>query len=149
LNKCHNRSLWWAIIARTVIRSEAFGYLKRSDEGIWSIGAAPLRLASIYESNLHPAEIILPVLRELVAATRESASLYVKAGDQGLCASRVDSPRSVRMHGGNRSRVNATKDRCRRKFRTHTKGQLDFYWQSFTAHFCSRTLQRWTFLRRS
>lgn len=90
--------LYKSTILRLAESLESFGYLQRSDEGVYSIGPAPLRLAPLYQTNLHPAEIILPVLRELVSQTQESASFYVMAGDQRLCAYRVHSPRSVRDH---------------------------------------------------
>lgn len=90
--------LYKSTILRLAESLESFGYLRRSGDGIYSVGAAPLRLAALYRSNLHPAEAVLPVLRELVAATRESASFYVTAGDRRLCAYRVDSPRTVRDH---------------------------------------------------
>jgi DNA-binding IclR family transcriptional regulator len=90
--------LYKSTILRLAESLESFGYLQRSADGIYSIGSAPLRLAPLYQTNLHPAEIILPTLRELVARTQESASFYVQAGDQRLCAYRVHSPRSVRDH---------------------------------------------------
>lgn len=90
--------LYKSTILRLAESLESFGYLQRSEEGVYAIGPASLRLASLYQTNLHPAEIILPVLRELVATTQESASFYVLAGDQRLCAYRVHSPRSVRDH---------------------------------------------------
>ncbi|MGF6305019.1 DNA-binding IclR family transcriptional regulator [Paraburkholderia sp. WC7.3d] len=40
----------------------------------------------------------MPVLQELVAATRESAAFHVRQGAQRLCLYRVDSPQSVRDH---------------------------------------------------
>lgn len=90
--------LYKSTILRLAESLESFGYLQRSSDGIYSIGPAPLRLSPLYQTNLHAAEIILPVLRELVARTQESASFYVQAGDQRLCAYRVHSPRSVRDH---------------------------------------------------
>jgi DNA-binding IclR family transcriptional regulator len=37
----------------------------------------------------------MPVLRELVARTSESAALYVRSGDKRLCAYRIASPRAI------------------------------------------------------
>lgn len=74
---------------------EHFGYLQRSQAGVFTLGPAPMRLATLYQSSLHPAEIVMPVLRELVAQTSESAAFYVRAGNQRLCAYRVPSSRAV------------------------------------------------------
>lgn len=71
------------------------GYLMRSPSGLFSLGPTPLRLAALYRSNLHPAEVVMPVLRELMQASSESSALYVRAGDKRLCAYRVTSSRAV------------------------------------------------------
>jgi DNA-binding IclR family transcriptional regulator len=94
--------LYKSTILRLAQSLEASGYLQRSADGRYSVGVAPLRLAALYHSNLHPDEIVMPVLRELTAATKESASFYIRAGNQRLCAYRVHSPRSVRdnVHTG-------------------------------------------------
>jgi DNA-binding IclR family transcriptional regulator len=94
--------LYKSTILRLAESLESFGFLKRSESGVYAIGVAPLRLASLYQARLHPAEVVLPALRELVAVSQESASFYVIAGDQRLCAYRVHSPRTVRdnIHEG-------------------------------------------------
>ena len=88
-------ALYKSTILRLAESLEAFGYLKRSAAGVFSLGPAPMRLAALYQSNLHPAEVVMPVLRELVTTTTESAALYVRAGDKRLCAYRVASPRAI------------------------------------------------------
>jgi hypothetical protein len=40
----------------------------------------------------------MPVLRELVARTRESAAFHVRQGNERVCLHRVDSPQVVRDH---------------------------------------------------
>lgn len=87
--------MYKSTILRLAESLDAFGYLKRSATGIFTIGPAPMRLAALYQSNLHPAEVVMPVLRELVVRTTESAALYVLAGDKRLCAYRVSSPRAI------------------------------------------------------
>ena len=87
--------LYKSTILRLCESLEAFGYLQRSPDGRYRPGPAPLRLAAIYQSNLHPAEVVMPVLRALAQHTGESAALYVRAGDQRLCAYRATSPRAI------------------------------------------------------
>jgi len=41
---------------------------------------------------------VMPVLRELVALTGESAAFHVREGDDRLCLYRVDSPQLLRDH---------------------------------------------------
>jgi DNA-binding IclR family transcriptional regulator len=90
--------LYKSTILRLLQSLERFGYVRRIDGGSYVLGATPTRLAALATKSLHPAELVMPVLRELVKATSESASFYVRAGDMRLCAYRVDSPRSVRDH---------------------------------------------------
>jgi DNA-binding IclR family transcriptional regulator len=43
-------------------------------------------------------EVVQPVLRELSAATGESATFYVREGNQRICMARVEGPKSIRHH---------------------------------------------------
>ena len=90
--------LYKSTILRLLKSLERYGYLRRDEGGAYVLGATPTRLAALASKSLHPAELVMPVLRRLVEATKESASFYVRAGEMRLCAYRVDSPRSVRDH---------------------------------------------------
>jgi DNA-binding IclR family transcriptional regulator len=87
--------LYKSTILRLAESLEAWGYLHRSTGGVFTLGPAPMRLAALYRSNLHPAEVVMPVLRDLAGTTAESAAFYTRAGDKRLCAYRVSSPRAV------------------------------------------------------
>jgi DNA-binding IclR family transcriptional regulator len=87
--------LYKSTLLRLAESLEHFGYLLRSESGVFTLGVAPMRLTALYQKSLHPAEIVMPVLRQLVAITSESAALYVRASDKRLCAYRVASPRAV------------------------------------------------------
>lgn len=87
--------LYKSTILRLAESLERFGYLRRLPNGKYRIGAQPLRLAALYDAGLHQAEVVMPVLRELSAATLESAALYVMTGDKRLCAYRCRSPKAV------------------------------------------------------
>lgn len=91
--------LYKSTILRLLQSLEHYGYVQRLSTGAYVLGPKPLHLATIAKTDMHPAEKIMPVLRELVQATRESASFYVRSGKTArLCAYRVDSPRSIRDH---------------------------------------------------
>jgi len=94
----HRTGLYKSTILRLLQSLERYGYVRRVEGGSYVLGATPTRLAALATKSLHPAELVMPVLRELVEATSESASFYVRSGDMRLCAYRVDSPRSVRDH---------------------------------------------------
>jgi DNA-binding IclR family transcriptional regulator len=70
---------------------------KRPD-GRYSMGVEVERLHQVYTASYSLEKMVMPVLRELVTATRESAAYYVRQGEMRLCLHRVDSPRPVRDH---------------------------------------------------
>lgn len=83
-------------ILRLAESLQAYNFLDRDEAGTFRLGPAVLSLAETYRSDLHPAEIVMPVLRALVNDALESASLYVLAGEgKRLCAYRVTSPRPI------------------------------------------------------
>lgn len=90
--------LYKSTILRLIQSLEAYGYVHKLSSGSYILGPAPVRLAALATKSVHPAELVMPVLRELVQATSESASFYVRSGNMRLCTYRVDSPRAVRDH---------------------------------------------------
>jgi DNA-binding IclR family transcriptional regulator len=88
--------LYKSTILRLLQSLEVYGYIVRLASGAYVVGAAPVRLASIASKAMHPAEKIMPILRDLVHTTGVSASFYVHSGNMRLCAYRVDSSRSIR-----------------------------------------------------
>lgn len=90
--------LYRSTILRLAKTLEDFGYLTRNKTGAISIGPKPIHLARLFQDSLQPAEIILPALTRLVAATGESAAYSVRFGDKRVCALRVDSPHVIRPH---------------------------------------------------
>jgi DNA-binding IclR family transcriptional regulator len=67
-------------------------------DGRYALGSEVTRLHSIYAASFSMEAQVMPVLRELVAATQESAAFHVRQGDQRLCLYRVDSPHLLRDH---------------------------------------------------
>lgn len=76
--------------------------LQRLDDGRYALGGEVARLHGIYAASFSLDRIVMPVLRQLVAATGESAAYHVRQGQAPnqtrLCLYRVDSPHPVRDH---------------------------------------------------
>lgn len=75
------------------------GFLQRLDTGAYRLGPALFELGRIYQRSFHLSDAVTPVLRDLVAETGESASLYIREGGDEICLHRVESPRPVRDAG--------------------------------------------------
>lgn len=76
--------------------------LQRLDDGRYALGGEVARLHGIYAATFSLDRVVMPVLRQLVAATGESAAYHVRQGQAPnqtrLCLYRVDSPHPVRDH---------------------------------------------------
>ena len=75
-----------------------FGLVRKLDDGRYALGPEIARLQSIYTASFSLEGVVMPVLRELVRRTRESAVYHVRQGDARLCLYRVDSPHPLRDH---------------------------------------------------
>jgi DNA-binding IclR family transcriptional regulator len=80
-------------LADSLLRAE---YLRRLPDGNYQVGAAPLRLASLFQRQSRTSDLVPPVLRDVVDHTGECASFYIREGDSGVCLHRVDCSRMVR-----------------------------------------------------
>ncbi|MCS6763467.1 MAG: IclR family transcriptional regulator [Candidatus Protistobacter heckmanni] len=76
----------------SLIRGE---YLVQREDGKYHVGPACLHLSAIYQRTVQPADVIVPTLRELVAASGESASFNIKQRDKRVCLHRVNSPNPI------------------------------------------------------
>jgi DNA-binding IclR family transcriptional regulator len=90
--------MYKSTILRLCESLERHGYLQRLDGAGYRLGPAPTRLASLYQRAFRVADVVVPVLHELVRRSGESASFYVRDGDVRVCLHRVDSPRPIRDH---------------------------------------------------
>jgi DNA-binding IclR family transcriptional regulator len=77
---------------------QRFGYLRRDEAGLYRPGASLWRLGSLYRRSFDLGEQIRPELRRLVEASQETASFYVREGDERICLYRLNSPRAIRHH---------------------------------------------------
>jgi len=75
-----------------------YGFLTRDAEGRYGIGASVWRLGLIFRQDYQHGATIRPVLRDLVARTGETASFYVRAGEDRVCLYRENSPNLIRYH---------------------------------------------------
>jgi DNA-binding IclR family transcriptional regulator len=75
------------------------GYLQRLDDGRYRLGPAVFQLGRRYQQSFRLGDLVVPVLRELVARSGETASFYVRDGDRDTCLFRVESPRPIRDAG--------------------------------------------------
>jgi DNA-binding IclR family transcriptional regulator len=75
-----------------------FGFVHRRADG-YALGPEISRLQAVHAASFDLRDVVLPVLRALSAETQESATFYVRQGDQRLCLYRVDSPQPLRDHG--------------------------------------------------
>lgn len=80
-------------LARTLALSQ---YMVQADGGQWRLGPAAGWLGARYQAGFDVNNVVEPALHQLVKATGESASFYVREGDIRSCVARVEGPRSVR-----------------------------------------------------
>lgn len=82
-------------LARTLAMDD---YLAQRADGSWRLGKSAGWLGACYQATFNVHELVVPVLRDLAAATGESASYYVREGHQRICLARVEGVHSIRHH---------------------------------------------------
>ena len=85
-------------ILRLTTSMALFGFINKESDGRYAIGASIWRLGLIFGQDFESGQDIRPVLKDLVRATGETASFYVKAGDERVCLYRENSPNLMRFH---------------------------------------------------
>lgn len=94
----HATGLYHSTILRLCESLEDAGMLKRLPDQRYMLGPTSFHLGMLYQSSFRLQDYALPVLRKLVAATRETVALYVREGNQRVCLHHLELQRSVRMH---------------------------------------------------
>ena len=89
-------ALYKSTVLRLLASLEHARFIQRAADGRYRLGPEVARLNAIYQAAFSLEGVVMPVLRELVATTRESAAFHVRQGDARLCLHRVDSPQPVR-----------------------------------------------------
>lgn len=79
-------------ILRLTKSLQIYGFVDRGTDGRFSVGASLWHLGLIFRQDFDTGETIRPVLRRLVRITGETASFFVKAGNDRVCLYRENSP---------------------------------------------------------
>jgi len=74
------------------------GFLYRDARGRFLLGPELARLGGLARSAPTLADVIRPALRLLSERAQETASFYVRDGEERICLFRENSPRSARHH---------------------------------------------------
>lgn len=90
--------LYKSTVLRLLASLEHARLVQRRADGDYGLGPEVARLNAVYAASFSLDAVVMPVLRALVAATRESAAFHVRQGDERLCLLRVDSPQLLRDH---------------------------------------------------
>lgn len=75
-----------------------YGFIQRDADGRFSVGPSVWRLGLIFRRDFTKREHVAPSLKILAEATRETASFYVRAGNERVCLYRENSPNLLRFH---------------------------------------------------
>jgi DNA-binding IclR family transcriptional regulator len=82
-------------LAASLVRMK---FLRRDPAGLFGLGPELRRLGMLSSAKVSLEPLVRPVLEELAAKTQETASFYVRDGNERICLYRVNSPRSARHH---------------------------------------------------
>ena len=85
-------------IMRLAVSLEKHGLMARVADSSYRLDAEVFRLGMLYRQSFRLENFVRPVLEELVARLGETASFYVRRGDQRQCLFRVESPHLLRLH---------------------------------------------------
>jgi DNA-binding IclR family transcriptional regulator len=87
-----------ATIIRLIASLEKTGCMSRLAHGAYALGPALLRYGSLYQSSFHLSDHLLPILRDLVRQSGETAAFFVRDGDMRICLHRIESNSALRLH---------------------------------------------------
>jgi DNA-binding IclR family transcriptional regulator len=94
--------LYKSTALRLLASLEHARFLERLEDGRYVVGSELARLNAIHAASFSLDRVALPVLRQLVDATGESAAYHVRQGQGAdavrVCRYRVDSPHPIRDH---------------------------------------------------
>jgi len=89
--------LYKSTVLRLLGALEHGGFIRKLNDGQYAIGHQPLRLATLYQRSFQVGPVVEPILQQLSRDQGETASFYVRQGDQRLVLYRVEPSRSVRV----------------------------------------------------
>jgi len=82
---------------RLTVSLQQYQLLARLPDGRYRLDAGILRLGTTYQQAFNLEDEVLPILERLAAETGESATFYVRHGEDRLCLFRVESTSPIRM----------------------------------------------------
>jgi DNA-binding IclR family transcriptional regulator len=85
-------------ILRLAATLEANRFLLRDEDGLFRLGPELWRLGALYRRSFDLGAHLRPALEQLVEATGETASFYIRQGEQRICLYRKNSPHAARHH---------------------------------------------------
>ncbi len=85
-------------ILRLTNSMQIYGFIQRDNDGLFSVGPSVWRLGLIFRRDFTRREHVAPALKILAEATGETASFYVRAGNERVCLYRENSPNLLRYH---------------------------------------------------
>lgn len=85
-------------ILRLTNSMRIYGFIQRDENGGFSVGPSVWRLGLIFRRDFTRREHVAPSLKILAEATGETASFYVRAGNERVCLYRENSPNLLRFH---------------------------------------------------
>jgi DNA-binding IclR family transcriptional regulator len=75
-----------------------YGYLRRGADGLFRLGATPLRLGLLYRASFVLSDHVRPALARLAEATHETAAFYILEGNRRVCLFRHEASTVIRHH---------------------------------------------------
>ncbi|WP_299665847.1 IclR family transcriptional regulator [uncultured Ruegeria sp.] len=90
--------LYKSTILRLTNSMAIYGFIQRDDSGQFSVGPSVWRLGLIFRRDFKKREHVAPSLKILTEATGETASFYVRNGNERICLYRENSPNLLRFH---------------------------------------------------
>lgn len=85
-----------ATASRALKSLEKYGFLDRSDDGFYSPGAAPLRLAAIFRATSNLVTRLERPIEAIAQKSGHAAALFIRSGDQRVCLIRDRQRRDFR-----------------------------------------------------
>lgn len=86
-------------LLRLLVSLARTGFIERHDDGTYRIGSQAWRVGSLFTLDLSLEKILLPIMEQLAAKTRESVAFYVRlegvTRPTRICLLRVSAPRRV------------------------------------------------------
>lgn len=104
----HETGLHKSTVLRLTNSLTLYGFMQRDSTGKFSVGPSVWQLGLLFRKDFLSREVLKPGLLRLVEVSGETASFYVRAGDQRVCLYRENSPNVVRVHAEEGIRLNLT-----------------------------------------